>query len=159
MGTKTSQRPFPPSSLRKRSTKLVILSVDDEASILITRQQILESQGYEVLSAADGRQALRLFAVRPVALVLLDYKMPGMDGATVAREMKQLKPAVPVIMVTASSLPDGVASGADGFIAKGDGPAQLLEKIAGLFPSMSPARTAQVRVQVSPHLIQKEHLA
>ena len=78
------------------------MSVDDEPGILVTRQAILENEGYEVLSAADGEQALRLFAVQAVDLVLLDYLMPGMDGGAVAQEMKNRKPLVPVIIVSAS---------------------------------------------------------
>jgi CheY-like chemotaxis protein len=64
------------------------LSVADEPGILVSRQLILESEGYEVLSSADGEQALRMFAGQPVDLVLLDYVMPGMNGGVVAREMK-----------------------------------------------------------------------
>jgi CheY-like chemotaxis protein len=61
-----------------------ILSVDDEPGILFTRQKLLENAGYEVLSAADGEQALHFFAAHDVDLVLLDYLMPGMDGGAVA---------------------------------------------------------------------------
>lgn len=156
MGNKTSLRPLSPSRLSKNGARL-ILSVDDEAGILVTRQQILERQGYKVLSAANGEQALQLFAIYPVDLVLLDYRMPGMDGGIVAREMKQVKPDVPVIMVTASTLPDGVSSCADGFVDKGDGPAQLLDKIKRLLPSILPAPPDPVAVQRSPQFIQKEH--
>ena len=71
----------------------LILSVDDEPGILVTRQLILENAGYEVLSAADGEQALHLFRAHAVDLVLLDYVMPGMDGGVVAQEIKNAKPA------------------------------------------------------------------
>jgi DNA-binding response OmpR family regulator len=64
-----SEFSFPHAS--KNGTK-VILSVDDEPGILVSRQLILESEGYEVLSAADGEQALRVFAGQPVDLVVLD---------------------------------------------------------------------------------------
>ena len=66
----------------------VILSVDDEPSILFTRHKLLQAAGYDVLSAADGEQALHFFAMHAVDLVLLDYAMPGIDGGIVAREMK-----------------------------------------------------------------------
>ena len=82
-----------------------ILSVDDEPGILLTRQAILEKEGYKVLSAVDGEQALGLFAVQAVHLVLLDYLMPRMDGGAVAQEMKKRKPLVPTIMVSGSSVP------------------------------------------------------
>src|SRR5271166_3474288 len=79
-----------------------ILSVDDEPGILFTRQRLLENAGYEVLSAADGEQALHFFTANPIDLVLLDYLMPHMDGGVVAQEMKNRKPLVPVIVVSAS---------------------------------------------------------
>ena len=83
-----------------------ILSVDDEPGILQTRQMLLELQGYHVLSAADGAEALRLLAEEAVHLVLLDYVMPGMDGGTVAQHIKNQKPNLPVIIVSASHLLD-----------------------------------------------------
>jgi CheY-like chemotaxis protein len=58
----------------------LILPVDDEPGVRVSRQLILESEDYEVLSAADGNQALRTFASQLVDLVLLDYVMPGMNG-------------------------------------------------------------------------------
>ena len=53
-----------------------ILSVDDEPGILFTRQKLLQNAGYEVLSAADGEQALHFFTAHDVDLVLLDYLLP-----------------------------------------------------------------------------------
>lgn len=128
----------------------LILSVDDEPRILLTRQQILESRGYKVLSASDGEQALQLFALYPVDLVLLDYLMPGIDGGTVAQEMKRHKPNVPVVIVTASALPEETVMCADCFVRKGDGPAQLLEKIAELLSSSSIRGTPGKQPRATP---------
>ena len=61
-----------------------ILSVDDEPAILYMREILLQTEGYEVLSAADGEHALTIFDAQPIDLVLLDYLMPGMDGSAVA---------------------------------------------------------------------------
>ena len=84
------------------------------------------------MSAVDGEQALRLFAVQAVDLVLLDYLMPRMDGGAVAQEMKKRKPLVPVIMVSGSSVSEDTLTCVDCFIRKGEGPALLLEKIEHL---------------------------
>jgi len=67
----------------------IILSVDDEPSILELRRIVLEQAGYEVLSACDGLEALRIFDANTIDLVLLDYFMPEMDGEAVANEMKR----------------------------------------------------------------------
>lgn len=93
---------------------------------------ILESAGYEVLSASDGEQALRMFAEQPVDLVLLDYVMPGMDGGVVAREIKNHNPGLPVVIISASPVDEQSLGCVDCFISKGDGPVLLLAKIKQL---------------------------
>lgn len=108
------------------------MSVDDEPGILVSRQLILEYEGYKVLSAADGEQALRAFAGQPVDLVLLDYVMPGMDGGVVAKEIKNHNPRVPIVLVSASPVDEQSLACIDCFISKGDGPALLLAKIKQL---------------------------
>ena len=115
----------------KNGTRL-ILSVDDEPAILVSRQLILENEGYQVLSATDGEQALRMFAGQPVDLVLLDYVMPGMDGGAVAKEIKNHNPQVPIVLVTASPVEEQTLGCVDCFITKGEGPALLLVKIKQL---------------------------
>ncbi len=116
----------------------LILSVDDEPSILFTREKLLEAAGYKVLSAADGEAALKIFGSSPVHLVLLDFAMPGMDGGAVAKELKRLDQTVPVIMVSASPLSEQALTCADCVVTKGQGPQVLLERIKQmleLFPS------------------------
>ena len=124
----------------------LILSVDDEPSILYTRQAILELEGYDVLSATDGEDALELFDAHPVIeLVLLDYAMPGIDGLTVAREIKTRRPSVPIFMVSAheATLSKMTLTCVDCFISKGRGPAYLLAKINQLLaPPESVRRSA-----------------
>ena len=108
----------------------LILSVDDEPSVLYTRYKILQASAYNVLNAVDGEQALQLFASFPVDLVLLDYVMPGIDGTVVAREMKRVKRNVPVILVSAF-VPKEIHALADDIVEKGNGPLPLLEAIRG----------------------------
>ncbi len=113
------------------------MSVDDEPGILFTRQKLLENAGYEVLSAADGDQALHFFAAHDVDLVLLDYLMPGMDGGAVAQAIKHQKPRVPVIIVSASPVEEQSLACVDCFIRKGEGPALLLDKIRQMLNGMA----------------------
>ncbi|MGB7554615.1 MAG: response regulator [Candidatus Korobacteraceae bacterium] len=113
------------------------MSVDDEPGILFTRQKFLENAGYEVLSAADGEQALHFFATHSVDLVLLDYLMPGMNGGAVAQAIKDQKPLVPVIIVSASPVEEQTLTCVDCFVRKGEGPALLLEKIRQMLNGMA----------------------
>src|SRR5437763_155047 len=117
---------YPAVGPRKRSR--LILSVDDEPIILYTRKEILELQGYTVLSALDGEDALELFDAHPVIdLVLLDYAMPGMNGLALAREIKSRRASVPIFMVSAheATVIQMDISCVDSCISKGSGPEYL----------------------------------
>src|SRR5258708_757387 len=72
--------------------KELILCVDDEENQLAVRKLVLESKGYDVLTAASGRQALGLLAQHQVDLVLSDHLMPGLTGADLARQIKAQMP-------------------------------------------------------------------
>lgn len=79
--------------------KIKVLMVDDEKQFRTTTKKILGRKGFEVLQAADGDQALDLMEELP-QVVVLDIKMPGMDGLTVLEKIKKLAPDIPVIMLT-----------------------------------------------------------
>ncbi len=83
------------------SDKKKILVVDDEESIHLLYREELEDEGYQVISAMSGEDALKLFESEQPDLVILDINMPGMDGIEVLRQMKQMKPNVPVILSSA----------------------------------------------------------
>ena len=118
--------------------KKTLLCIDDELIGLKIRKLILERSGYEVLTAEDGPHGLELFRDQDVHGVVLDYFMPGMDGGLVARQMKQLKPAIPILMLSAYfSLPDHALDHVDAFITKGQSPEILLEKLRQLVPDES----------------------
>jgi CheY-like chemotaxis protein len=109
-------------------TERPILIVDDDPNSLDIVRTFLESRGYEVATALDGKEALaRLEELRP-ALILLDVMMPGMDGWEVARVIKNHPDFgdVRVVMLTARSdfadKHEGLRSGADDYIVK---PVQL----------------------------------
>jgi DNA-binding response OmpR family regulator len=132
----------PPDALPAHARK-VILSVDDEPGILCTRKQILKAANYEVINAIDGETALEVFdAIPNIDLILLDFAMPGMDGGTVAREMKRRRPSVPICMVTAheAMVAKMTMVCVDCIIPKGTGPVYLLEKINQMLGSASDVR-------------------
>lgn len=115
-------------------TKAMILSVDDDDSILRSRQLILEKAGYQTISASDGKQALQCVETHNIDLVLLDYLMPEVNGGVVILHLKTTKPSIPVIIVSASPLPEHVRLLADAVVEKGNGPAYLLNKIREFLP-------------------------
>ena len=82
-----------------------VLVVDDEPSVLMTYQMILEQQGYQVLVAENGREALERAKSSLPDLILLDLMMPGMDGMTLLTKLRR-EPGfedLPVIMLSALS--------------------------------------------------------
>jgi two-component system, response regulator, stage 0 sporulation protein F len=78
----------------------MILVVDDDAQVRATIARALSELGYAVNEAADGPRALELVRGGQADLVVLDYVMPGKDGAEVAREIAAIDPDLPVIFST-----------------------------------------------------------
>ena len=110
----------------------MILCVDDEVPALAIRSLILSIAGYEVLTAADGIGALELFRCVLVDLVITDYWLPGLTGVQVAAEMKLLKPAIPVILLSGVVEAPPGSELADLVITKGMPVEELLGEIRKL---------------------------
>ena len=84
-----------------------VLIVDDDADIRSNFSDILGDLGYQTTTAQDGESALECVRNNPFDVVLLDYKMPGMDGASLYSEIKKLQPSIAAIMITAWAGSDG----------------------------------------------------
>jgi len=82
-----------------------ILVVDDEETIRRVIEKFLTQEGYGVLQAADGREGLGLLQGNSIDLILLDLKMPGMNGPEFLRQMRRRESELPVIIIT--GFPDG----------------------------------------------------
>jgi excisionase family DNA binding protein len=80
-----------------------ILVVDDEASIRDLLSKTLALADYDIDTSPDGRSALERLRIYPYDLIIVDLKMPGMDGLAVVREAKRLKADLPVIVITGYS--------------------------------------------------------
>lgn len=111
-----------------------ILLVDDSGMARRSTRRILEGAGYDVIEAADGMSALEQYFVEKPDVVLLDLVMKGMYGLEVLGKLRELDPAVRVVVVSAdvqTSSRDMVqAAGAVGFLSKPALPQDLLDMIA-----------------------------
>lgn len=112
-----------------------ILIVDDEPDIRDVLKLTLAELGYTILEATNGEEALKIITSKPLDLVLLDYKMPKLDGRQVVQRVKSdlLLRHLPIIMVTGKGeLEDkigGLDAGADDYITKPFEPKELLARI------------------------------
>jgi len=111
-----------------------ILCIDDEPKGLAVRKMLLESQGYEVITATSGREGLAIFAHHRVPAVVLDYGMPEMNGAEVAAAIKRLDPAVKILLFSAYvDLPKEELRWVDAYAVKGDHPKAFFAAVQQLF--------------------------
>ena len=112
---------------------MLILIVDDEKTQREMLQGFLEKQGYKVLTASGGNEALHIFESAPVQLVLIDHRMEDMNGDEVLEQMRAASPLVRAIMITAygnvTTAVKVMQLGADDFMEKPVDLTELLEKI------------------------------
>jgi two-component system, OmpR family, alkaline phosphatase synthesis response regulator PhoP len=116
-----------------------VLAVDDEPNIIRLIRVNLERAGYEVISAGDGREALKKLAAERPDLVILDVRMPYMNGLETLKEIRSnpATRALPVIMLTAKAQDQdvfrGYSHGADVYLTKPFNPMELLTFVNRLF--------------------------
>jgi DNA-binding response OmpR family regulator len=115
-----------------RKGKVRVLVVDDEPRYVWAIRANLEDVGYEVLTAGDGKRAVEVAASEEPDLVLLDVRMPEMDGYEVCRRIREFS-TVPVIMLTAlaeeADKVKGLDVGADDYVTKPFSAQELLARI------------------------------
>jgi len=105
-----------------------ILCVDDSQEILLICRTVLESDGYQVFTAASAPAALELLQTHPIHAVVLDNVMPGMSGIALAKEIKRTSD-VPVILFSSLERPDEAVPFIDSYLSKGQGPIALRKLI------------------------------
>ena len=117
-----------------------ILLVDDNEEFLDSTKDVLEDEGYEVFTAKNGEDAIRMVGERPFEVILMDIKMSGLSGVETFIEIKKINPAVNVIMVTAYSVESlirqALEEGAYAFLDK---PLDL-KKLLGLIKQIKNAK-------------------
>jgi DNA-binding NtrC family response regulator len=119
--------------MEENMTKQRLLIVDDEKNIRLTVRYTLEPLGFEVDAAVNGEEALEKLEAQPYDLVLLDLRMPGMEGLQVLRQIARRQPHTPVAIVTAHGTVENAVEamklGAIDFIRKPFSPNELRELV------------------------------
>ena len=126
-----------------------ILTVDDEPRYLRLLEANLKTEGYTVVTASDGLQALEVFSAQPVDLVLLDIMMPRLDGFGTCQRIREFS-NVPIIMLTAKGEEQdrvkGLDLGADDYLVKPFSATELLARVrAVLRRAQLPSEQGQER--------------
>jgi len=110
-----------------------ILLVDDERHIADVVEYILRENAFDVVAAADGDTGIRKFAECAPDLVILDLNLPGMSGLDLFREMRRMRPAVPIVMLTSRAEEIdrvvGLELGADDYVTKPFSPRELAARV------------------------------
>ena len=109
-----------------------ILVVDDENRYVRSIKINLTARGYNVQTATNGKEAIEIAAIQPLDLILMDIRMPGMDGLETCKHIREFS-TVPIIMLTALSEDDdivrGLDAGADDYIAKPFNAEELMARV------------------------------
>lgn len=110
-----------------------VLVVDDDRKVVDLVSLYLKRDGYRVLTAYDGAQALEIAREKHPDLIILDLMLPGMDGLAVCRMLRAEGQTVPIIMLTARSLEEdklvGLDLGADDYVTKPFSPRELVARV------------------------------
>jgi DNA-binding response OmpR family regulator len=130
-----------------------ILLVDDEQSIQTLLSYPLRKEGYQVVQATDGRQALERFEEQPFDLVVLDLMLPKVDGLEVCRQLRG-RSSVPIIMLTARSdeidKVVGLELGADDYITKPFSLREFSSRIKAALRRAEMSHAAELRTDEAP---------
>ncbi len=117
--------------------QMAIMLVDDEERFLVTTRKLFARMGYQVLTASGGAEALEKLRTNEIHVVVLDVKMPGMDGIDTLKEIKCRFPTVEVIMLTGhatmESAIEGLKSGACDYLMKPTDIPDLIQKAEAAF--------------------------
>jgi len=118
------------SLVRAQSSQPTILCVEDNKAYLRLRKAVLEREGYLVLTASTGSEALSILRREPVCLVLSDHMLRRTTGVPLAARMKKMKPHIPVVLYS-GQVPEAMGS-VDCFISKDETVASFLSIISSL---------------------------
>ena len=140
----------------KRSEGMTILVVDDETDLVRLVRYNLEKEGYNVVTAYDGQEALSQARHYNPHLVILDLMLPDMPGFKICQTLKRSTPKLPVIMLTARSSEDdrvaGFEAGADDYVVKPFSPKELVCRVKALMARSQVSQKSSETVTASERI-------
>jgi len=129
-----------------------LLIVDDEERFLSTTKALLDKRGINTFTASNGPHAMEILDSQPIDVVILDVKMPGLDGVEVLRVIKKRHPLIEVIMLTghasAESAVEGLSLGAFDYLMKPCDIQTLIEKVNQAQAKKESAETAARKTKI-----------
>jgi two-component system OmpR family response regulator len=128
-----SRAPEPSGVGRVRTSHRVLLCIDDDETQVLVQRAMLHSKGFDVVVATGGRDGIAAFGNHHVDLVVVDYRMPDLDGGTVARKLREKNPRVPIVMFTGVDdiSPEALAA-VNSLVKKGESPTALSDEVQRL---------------------------
>lgn len=128
-----SRAPEPSGVAKVRTSHRVLLCIDDDETQVLVQRAMLHSKGFDVVVATGGRDGIAAFGNHHVDLVVVDYRMPDLDGGTVARKLREKNPRVPIVMFTGVDdiSPEALAA-VNSLVKKGESPTALSDEVQRL---------------------------
>ena len=133
-----------------------VLFVEDEADLTLIVADTLRGLGYDVITAADGVDGLEKFSTTGADIVVADVMMPRMDGFTMAKEIRKLSPAVPLLFLTAKStiadVEKGFEIGASDYLKKPFELRELIVRIKSILRRFGTSRNEDTKFAIGEYL-------
>lgn len=127
------------------ATKPTLLCIHSDPAQL----RSLTENGYELVSATNGDEGLRLFSSQPVDAIVLEYRLGLLDGSAIAAEIKQIRPELPIVMLADNlELPDDALNSVDALVTKSDGPHFLWATVHFVLNVKPKQRSERFRTQI-----------
>lgn len=148
--------------------KPVVMVVEDEAALVSVLRYNLEREGFEVVEARDGEEAMLIADERPLDLVLLDWMLPNVSGIEVCRRLRRKTDTgnVPIVMLTArgeeADRIRGLDMGADDYVAKPFSMPELMARLHAVLRRVRPALAAEklsfadIEMDLAAHRVSRE---
>ena len=133
-----------------------ILFVEDEEDLTLIVADTLRGQGYDVITAADGIEALEKFKTEAADIVVADVMMPKMDGFTMAKEIRKISPTIPLLFLTAKStiddIEEGFEIGANDYLKKPFELRELIVRIKALLRRYGTNRSEDIKFSIGRYV-------